>query len=98
MTEKTNNPENNHSSGVWKVLIPVSIVVLLLLAFSFKIIFKKKEGKRLSENKSLDKLDYVKNMPSHVDHTDPDLIDLSEEEREYIQAVLEKTQTVHSNF
>jgi hypothetical protein len=91
---------SSDGGGTWMVMVPVVLLLIGLGIFSLKLIFKKKTGKRLTENnKTLDKLDYVKPLPKARNHiaNDPSLADLTEEEREYIAEILEKTQLVNTN-
>lgn len=98
-TNTQTQEKKSESDGAWKVLLPVGFLLLALGVFSFKLISKKKAGKRLTEsNKSLDKLDYVKQVPTKARTDDPSLADLTEEEREYIAEILEKTTMVSSNY
>jgi hypothetical protein len=88
------------SSKYWLVLVPVIIFIIVLFGFALSLLMKKKPGKRLSQpDKNLDKLNYVKPVPTTVVDVDEDgLSDLTEEEREYILGVLQKTNVVHSNY
>ena len=91
--------ERSSDSGTWMVTVPVILLLIGLGIFSLKLIFKKKTGKRLTENnRSLDKLDYVKPLPKarSDNDNDPSLAELTEEEREYIAEILEKTQLVNA--
>jgi hypothetical protein len=96
----TAQKQQKESSKEWLVLVPVFIFIIVLLGFALSLLMKKKPGKRLSQpDKNLDKLDYVKPVPSTVADVDEDgLSDLTEEEREYILGVLQKTNVVHSNY
>ena len=97
--QKVARTETKDSDGSWKVLLPVVLLLLAMAGFGLSLFFKKKPGKKLSENKSLDKLDYVKDVPTHNEEPDMEgLDDLSAEEKEYIMSVLQKTNVVHSNY
>jgi flagellar basal body-associated protein FliL len=97
--QKVAKSETKESEGSWKVLLPVILLLLVMMGFGLSLFFKKKPGKKLSENKSLDKLNYVKDVPAHNEELDMDgLDDLSAEEKEYIMGVLQKTNVVHSNY
>jgi len=98
-TNTQTQEKKSENDGTWKVLVPIVLLLLGLGVFSLKLIFKKKAGKRLAENdKSLDRLDYVKQVPTKARADDPSLADLPEEEREYIAEILQKTSMVSSNY
>jgi hypothetical protein len=97
MAEKRRKEES--SGSTWLVLVPVFIFIFVLLGFALSLLLKKKPGKKLSQpDKSLNKLDYVKDVPKHEELDMDGLDDLSAEEREYIMGVLQKTNVVHSNY
>lgn len=94
--------QRKESTNIWLVLVPVIIFIIVLFGFALSLLMRKKPGKRLSQpDKNLDKLDYVKPVPAVVGNTDEEedgLSDLTEEEREYIKGVLQRTNVVHSNY
>lgn len=95
-TKEKRERASDNNDGTWMVMVPVILLLIGLGIFSLKLIFKKKTGKRLAENnKSLDKLDYVKQLPPPHD---PSLAELTEEEREYIAEILQKTNLVSTNY
>lgn len=95
----TAEKRRKESTSTWLVLVPVFIFIFILLGFALSLLLKKKPGKKLSQtDKSLNKLDYVKDIPKHEELDMDGLDDLSAEEREYIMGVLQKTNVVHSNY